>query len=235
MDYILNELKTKAGTQFDPKVAAAMVSLIESHELEGIEEFETTKKLDDMLDDKDSVFSGSGVYLLDEITTKNANKKNSLGQISTEDWAKTFQKHIEEQLFREDGRLFVIDVDNMNQINSEFGYAKGDQVLQAIHHVLMQKENILASMRSGGDEFICWVETPLSNQEYEERLKGLLGDIKDAIQQETTVRMSVFPSVQLPLWSAAATMLRCVKMLINHCTMSRRTVRTASMSILTVK
>ena len=52
-------------------------------------------------------------------------------------------------------------------------------------HVLMQKENILASMRSGGDEFICWVETPLSNQEYEERLKGLLGDIKDAIQQET--------------------------------------------------
>lgn len=185
MDYILNELKTKAGTQFDPKVAAAMVSLIESHELEGIEEFETTKKLDDMSDDKDSVFSGSGVYLLDEITTKNANQKNSLGQISTEDWAKTFQRHIEEQLLHEDGRLFVIDVDNMNQINSEFGYAKGDQVLQAIHQVLTKKENILASMRSGGDEFICWMETPLSNQEYEERLKGLLDDIKGAILQET--------------------------------------------------
>lgn len=187
MNYILNELRENKGTQFDPKIADAMISLIEQNELPGVEAGGLTATEEITGDGKDSVLA-NGAYLLDEIATKNSRQRNALGTISTEDWSKSFRQHVQEKLLTTDGRLFIVDVDNMHQINDTYGFAVGDNVLQTIYKILSEKKDIMTSLRSGGDEFVCWVETPMSEMEYHDKLESLRQDIRDHIETDTKCR-----------------------------------------------
>ena len=192
MEYILDELKNNEGTQFDPEIAEAMISLIKNNELIGIEGCSNTTKLDDMASEKDDVLAGSGVYLLDEIENKNFANISDFNKISTEDWAKGFRHHVEEKLLNSDGHMFIIDVDNMAHINDTFGYAKGDQVLREMYNTL-SKKGLLSCVRTGGDEFLCWVEEFTPEEEYMDRLKILEEDLKDTVLKKTecTINLSI--------------------------------------------
>ncbi|MCH3961698.1 MAG: diguanylate cyclase [Solobacterium sp.] len=183
MDYILKELKNNEGTQFDPKVAEAMIALIHENALQGAEEKRTSQS-----SDKEDVLKGSGVYLLDTIASKNAQHPNDLMSVSTADWAKSFRKYIETVLLQQDGRVFVIDVDDMNQINSQYGYAKGDLVLKTVYQTLYEDSEIKTLMHSGGDEFICWIETSADDTEYIAYLHVLMQKIQTEIEQKTECR-----------------------------------------------
>lgn len=187
MEYILEELKKNEGTQFDPKIAEAMISLIQNNELIGIEGCSETTKLDDMTSEKssDDVLAGKGVYLLDEIENKNIANISDFNRISTEDWAKEFRIHVEDKLLSSDGHMFIIDVDNMHQINETYGYAKGDQVLREMYHTLCARKDLLHCIRTGGDEFLCWVEEYTPEEEYQHRLQILEKDLKDSVLAET--------------------------------------------------
>lgn len=179
MDYILHELKNNEGTQFDPKVAEAMIALIHENALQETAERST---------DKEDVLKGNGVYLLDTIASKNAQHLNDLMSILTADWAKSFRRYIEAKLLKQDGRVFIMDVDDMNQINSQYGYAKGDLVLKTICQTLYGESRISTVMHSGGDEFVCWIEASLEDAEYSTYLHALMQKIQTEIEHKTECR-----------------------------------------------
>lgn len=188
MDYILNELKKGEGTQFDPQAAEAMISLIENNELQGIEECKTTTALDDLSSEKENdVINGKGVYLLDEISHKNQQNFSDFNRISTEDWANMFRKHVEDKLMNSDGLMFVIDVDDMHGINDKYGYGKGDMILKSIYNTLCRDSDIMATVRTGGDEFMCWVEKDVDQETYKAGLQELLDQIKSGVSTDTGV------------------------------------------------
>lgn len=57
-------------------------------------------------------------------------------------------------LEQEAGGILLIDIDNFKRINDRFGHAVGDQVLQAVAHVLEGEERIHTVARWGGEEFL---------------------------------------------------------------------------------
>ena len=177
MEYILNELKNNAGTQFDPLISEAMVELIENNELQGVTKDDETTTLEDMSSETEDKMTAKGVYLLDEIEQKNIASITDFNLVSTEDWSKKFRTYVQETLVHSDGQMFIVDVDNMGIINDTYGYGRGDQVLQSMYRTLCSKPNILLNVRTGGDEFLCWVERTFTEDEYKKHLEVLLSDL----------------------------------------------------------
>lgn len=115
MEYILDELKKNEGTQFEPEIAEAMISLVKENALGEVNQNKRKQQT------KESELDGYGVYLLEAIASKNKIDKDALGSISTADYEKAFRSQIEKKLLRNDGSMFVIDVDDMILVNQKYG------------------------------------------------------------------------------------------------------------------
>jgi diguanylate cyclase (GGDEF)-like protein len=76
----------------------------------------------------------------------------------------------------------------MNQINSQYGYAKGDLVLKTVYQTLNEDSEIKTLMHSGGDEFICWIEISSDDTECTAYLHALMQKIQSEIEQKTECR-----------------------------------------------
>lgn len=77
--------------------------------------------------------------------------------------------------------LMMIDVDDFKQVNDTFGHLYGDRVLQEITRKmsdLFKGQNILG--RIGGDEFVVFVENPLSMEWIEDKAWILIEKFAEA-------------------------------------------------------
>ncbi len=77
----------------------------------------------------------------------------------------------------------MIDVDNIGEINKNYGYIRGDYCLVTVAKALTkQKKNLLVS-RVGGDEFLCFIPEISSIMDAEKMVMNLLHMINTRISR----------------------------------------------------
>lgn len=64
----------------------------------------------------------------------------------------------------------LIDLDNFKYVNDTFGHDAGDEVLRTFSKLLTNIEKNIATIRLGGDEFLCIVSLDVTKQQLEEAL-----------------------------------------------------------------
>lgn len=143
-DKILEELERSKGTQFDPKIADAFISLIKEHKLQQLSP--------DIPDKEEKQESG-----VQESVWNLQPKKDILDELSEMERVRTVEKKIGQELRKEDGCLLLIDIDDIGEINKKYGYLRGDYCLVTIARVLTQQGRQLLVSRVDGDEFLCFI------------------------------------------------------------------------------
>ena len=63
---------------------------------------------------------------------------------------------IAEQLFKGEGALAVIDLDNFKMVNDTYGHLMGDYVLKQVADILKRYEKEHVVCRMAGDEFLVY-------------------------------------------------------------------------------
>ncbi|MCR5451020.1 MAG: HD domain-containing protein [Lachnospiraceae bacterium] len=178
-DNIAKEIEACKGTQFDPVIADAMISLLENDKIRDnitVEAMRTNRRsgsvegevegllrinemlLDSLADDY------SERYLMESLSDE-VTMNRVISEIS-DDLA---QKH--------NGCLFLLDVDGLRVVNQKHGFLVGDYALAAIAETLIAKEHYLIVARVEGDEFLGYMADVSSLFEVQARLSRLIKDI----------------------------------------------------------
>lgn len=165
MSKIISELERGSGTQFDPHIVEVFVKQLKSKmqqdtmEISSLEERKSEKgNIDKFI--KESLEKG----ILDELADAARIRET--------------EKNIIVSLKSSDGCLILVDVDNLGDINTKFGYLRGDYCLLIIADVLTDSERNLYVSRVEGDQFLCYMPNINSFMEAEEAVMQLMNDIR---------------------------------------------------------
>lgn len=186
---VLKELEWGRGTQFDPEIVDVMVSMIE-------EGFECNE--DDLIYFKDDSLVGESSALIHRILSgyteeiKNAAHKDALTGV----WNRSYtEEKINEYLSerRNNGVLFMIDMDDFKSVNDTYGHIVGDEMLITFGHTLQRltrQDDIVC--RLGGDEFIVFLKGSCSHSSISEKAEQILVTLeKCLIKPDTGENVSV--------------------------------------------
>lgn len=103
-----------------------------------------------------------------------------------------FTKCVRRKIRKGEGVLLVLDLDNFKSINDNYGHDNGDLVLQQVANLLertFRKTDYIG--RFGGDEFIVYVDSELSDSILERKAQDLLQQIGKLSQQYPLGALSV--------------------------------------------
>lgn len=103
-----------------------------------------------------------------------------------------FMKCTRKKLKKSDGVLLMIDLDNFKQLNDNYGHDCGDRVLQQVAALLdscFRKTDYIG--RFGGDEFIVYVDAPLSDRVLDAKAQELMEKIGALARQYPRSSLSV--------------------------------------------
>ncbi len=174
---IVSEIENCRGTQFDPVVADAMVKLLREDRLE-------EPRRDDQGYTERRKASGietSGILKINKMLLESlADDYSDRYLLETLASADTMNMVIEEvtrELASSDGIIVLVDVDNLRDVNREYGYLRGDYCLAAIAEALVQKEQNMLTARVEGDEFVCFIQNIDNEDEARERIERLIQDV----------------------------------------------------------
>lgn len=173
-DKILEELERSKGTQFDPEIAGAFVRLLREKKIKTLTPgiIERREKPVEMVIPEN---------LLEPL------KKNLLDELSDIKRIKSVEKSIASELEKGDGCLLLIDVDNIGEINKNYGYIRGDYCLRTVAKALTQQKNQFVS-RVGGDEFLCFIPEISSIMDAEKTVMNLMHMINTEISKIEELR-----------------------------------------------
>ncbi len=93
------------------------------------------------------------------------------------------QKRKDAKRYQDSIGILYLDIDNLKQVNDNFGHSTGDQCIQILAHILkneVRESDLIA--RTGGDEFIVLT---LLNKEQETELNALSLRIRQHYQEKT--------------------------------------------------
>ncbi len=166
-EYIHSELEHCAGTQFDPKAAAAMISLLEEGEIDWIDQRpdmpapEITKESLHIDSDRRKELPPDVAKELEEVSNRirdllmESEEKDLLEAMGDAGTVQKFEKNVIESLKKEDGCLILMDIDNFAKLNHEYGYFCGDGCLRIIAEILLSDEPNEVC-RYEGDSFLVY-------------------------------------------------------------------------------
>lgn len=168
---ILEELERGKGTQFDPKIADAFIHLLKDKKIQqlnpGIIE-RREKPVEVLIPEK---------YL------DSQPKKNILDDLSDIKRIKNVEKSIGLELEAANGCLMLIDIDNIGEINKNYGYIRGDYCLITVAKALMNQEKNLLVSRVGGDEFLCFISNISSIIDAEKAIMDVMHTLNTKISE----------------------------------------------------
>ncbi len=168
---ILEELERSRGTQFDPQIAEAFIRLLKEKKIKPL--------IPGMVERREKPVE----VIIPESLLEPQQKQNLLDELSDIKRIKSVEKSIGLELERGDGCLLLIDVDNIGEINKNYGYIRGDYCLVTVARALTnQKKNLLVS-RVGGDEFLCFLPEIGSIMDAEKTVMNLLHMINTRISK----------------------------------------------------
>ena len=180
---ILEELERSRGTQFDPQIAEAFIRLLKEKKIKPL--------IPGIVERREKPVE----MIIPESLLEPQQKKNLLDELSDIKRIKSVEKSISAELERGDGCLLLIDVDNIGEINKNYGYIRGDYCLVTVAKALTkQKKNLLVS-RVGGDEFLCFIPEISSIMDAEKMVMNLLHMINTRILKGITLSAGVALSV----------------------------------------
>lgn len=188
LDYVIEELKRCSGTQFDPDMAKALVTLLEDKRLKPIGN-----------DDSENLSDVSKI--LSRVIEKDEEKYKV--KTDSDELTGLLGRNYGEQMIRDliessKGTLIVLDVDHFRKINGEAGYLLGDVILRALARCLenIKNEKILA--RYGGDEFVMFLPNLIDKEEVAEILDALYEEVKiERKQLKGTVNLTISAGVRI--------------------------------------
>jgi len=168
---ILEELERSKGTQFDPKIADAFIHLLKENKIKTLTPgiVERREKPVEMM--------------IPENLVGPQQKSNLLDELSDIKRMKSVEKSIGAELQRGDGCLLLIDVDNIREINKNYGYIRGDYCLLTIARALTKQKNNLLVSRVAGDEFLCFIPEISSIMDAEKTVMNVLHMINTKISR----------------------------------------------------
>ncbi len=145
---VMNELRKGKGTQWDPDLVDIFIELIEEGALE--KNWMAEEELALPIFDSEKIYGSvmSNQSILDAPTDY------LTGLLSK----RKGEHEIEAALRVRGGCLMLIDLDNFKQINEEHGHLAGDFALKLTADVLKDVCSNYILCRSGGDEFIFFME-----------------------------------------------------------------------------
>ncbi len=168
---ILEELERSRGTQFDPQIAEAFIRLLKEKKIKPL--------IPGIVERREKPVE----MIIPESLLEPQQKKNLLDELSDIKRIKSVEKSISAELERGDGCLLLIDVDNIGEINKNYGYIRGDYCLVTVAKALTkQKKNLIVS-RVGGDEFLCFIPEISSIMDAEKMVMNLLHMINTRISK----------------------------------------------------
>jgi diguanylate cyclase (GGDEF)-like protein/putative nucleotidyltransferase with HDIG domain len=168
---IIAELERCKGTQFDPIVAEAFIRILKKNEFHSLSP------------DKPIVVVPEENIVKKDITTANTeNTGNILEELATSIHIKNVEKDIVKTIKDTDGCLFLIDVDDIGEVNKRLGYLGGDFCLTVIANALQQYRQELLLSRVGGDEFLCFIPGISSIMEAEEEVLKLMNRLHQELR-----------------------------------------------------
>ncbi len=171
---VIDELKRCSGTQFDPKICAVFVSMLEDGRL---------KKLSpDAVPETDSGSSleeKSAALLRSVIEYRNSDI-DTMHDFLTGAYSLQHGKNcIAESLLYGDGGLFLLDISNIRRSNEHFGTVAGDHLIKSAAEVLLAHDNMI-TVRYSGDEFLCFISGVTDRIEFEQTLNEICHRISEA-------------------------------------------------------
>ena len=165
---ILEELERSRGTQFDPQIAEAFIRLLKEKKIKPL--------IPGMVERREKPVE----VIIPESLLEPQQKQNLLDELSDIKRIKSVEKSIGLELERGDGCLLLIDVDNIGEINKNYGYIRGDYCLVTVARALTnQKKNLLVSR----DEFLCFLPEIGSIMDAEKTVMNLLHMINTRISK----------------------------------------------------
>lgn len=188
---VLQELEKGRGTQFDPDVTDIMIEMVK-------EGFECSEE--DPVYFKDDTLVGESSALIHRILSgyteeiKNAAHRDSLTGVWNRSYA---EEKINEFLSerRNNGVLFMMDMDDFKSINDTYGHIIGDEMLIKFAETLQKltrQDDIVC--RLGGDEFMVFLKGACSHSAISEKAEQILVTLENCLikpDSEESVSVSI--------------------------------------------
>ncbi|MBQ9437039.1 MAG: diguanylate cyclase [Lachnospiraceae bacterium] len=177
-EYISDEVKRCAGTQFDPEIANVMVGLLQDGTVDDIEKITASRerRLSREGEDSSAPISLLSSLLIDKLADEHS-EKYLLDSLADRETFNVVEKDIVSSLEGADGCLMLIDVDNMATLNKEHGFLQGDLILAEIAGELINSDLQMPVCRLEGDEFLCFIPDVSSTDE----AKKLVSEISQSL------------------------------------------------------
>ncbi len=180
---VIQELERGRGTQFDPDVTDIMLQMIK----DGFECCE-----EDLLYFKDGSLIGESSALIHKILSgytekiKNAVYKDPLTGVWNRGYTETkINEFLSER--RNNGVLFMLDMDDFKSINDTYGHIVGDEMLIKFGHTLQKltrQDDIVC--RLGGDEFVVFLKGACSHSAISEKAEQILVTLENCLIKPDT-------------------------------------------------
>lgn len=123
------------------------------------------------------------ILKINDITTRKENELGLLEKVQSDALTgllnrDTFEKMVRTALKEGGGYLYLLDLDNFKQVNDTYGHQMGDDILrkvgECIRHSFRSRDYVA---RYGGDEFLMFILSPVSEEVAKDRADTLVKDI----------------------------------------------------------
>lgn len=168
-DWILEEIERCKGTQFDPNIADTFIRLLKKNKLQRLSSNES--------------IHWENIPEYSSTHPANGKKKDILDELADLERIKAVELKIAQELKNHEGCLLLIDVDNIDEINNNQGYLRGDYCLGLIAQMLLKPTRNLMVSRLEGDEFLCFLPAINTIEEAEKEVLTLMNDLNTDISQ----------------------------------------------------
>lgn len=188
-EQVIAEMERCSGSQFDPRIARVFIDLLKQGRIkqlspdapaaaadEGSTLEQSTKLLQDM------------IRMQKEKDVENEERDYLTGVYTR----RVGERKIAGRLTEQDGALLLIDITNLNEINSRHGFFCGDHLIRHVAQVLDAFRPGMLVTRFGGDEFICCLDGVTRREDMEQMMEQLHERIVQCIRE-----MPVYEGVQV--------------------------------------
>lgn len=163
-DFVMEELKKGRGTQWDPELVDIFIQLIEEGALE-----QAWMPEDELAS---PIFGSEKIYgtVMGNESVLDASTDYLTGLLSK----RKGELEISASLRMRGGCLMIIDLDHFKQINEEHGHLAGDYALKMTADILREVCGKDTVCRTGGDEFLYYIEGVKSREAAVEKVNEIL-------------------------------------------------------------
>ena len=176
-DYIVNELESGKGSQFDPVIADSMIRLVKNGRIDELTEEDIKHEETPSTREAEALLNANRL-LLNSLAGEHS-ERYLLEALSNEETVRRITNDIAEELMSPEkgGMIMLINVDDISKINRELGYLKGDFLLATIAEALVNDDELIVC-RMEGDEFLAYRSGKVTEDEAIRILADLRQNVK---------------------------------------------------------